>query len=73
VCDDRHHCAAEGKIAFPTDSRLDHPGRENPGAACRQTWRSAATDYHRLGKRALRLANHYGHARQMRRARREIK
>jgi IS5 family transposase len=29
--------------------------------------------YHRLSKRALRLANRYAHARQMRRARREIK
>ena len=29
--------------------------------------------YHRLGKRTLRLANRYAHARQMRRARREIR
>jgi IS5 family transposase len=31
------------------------------------------TSYQRLGKRALRMANRYAHARQMRRARREIK
>jgi len=60
-------------IAFPTDSRLYHRGREilvrlagKHGIRLRQS-------YHRLGKRALRLANRYAHARQMRRARREIK
>jgi transposase, IS5 family len=59
-------------IAFPTDSRLYHRGREilvqlaaMPGGKLRQS-------YHRLSKRALRLANRYAHARQMRRARREI-
>jgi|SRR4051812_12757223 IS5 family transposase len=60
-------------IAFPTDSRLYHRGREilvrlagKHGIRLRQS-------YHRLGKRALRLANRYAHARQMRRARREIR
>src|SRR5215469_2699582 len=59
-------------IAFPTDSRLYHRGREilvrlagKHGIRLRQSYR-------RLGKRALRLANRYGYARQMRRARREI-
>jgi transposase, IS5 family len=60
-------------IAFPLDSRLYHRGREilvrlaaRHGVRLRQSYR-------RLGKRALRLANRYAHARQMRRARREIK
>jgi transposase, IS5 family len=60
-------------IAFPTDSRLYHRGREilvrlagKHGIRLRQS-------YHRLGKRALRLANRYAHSRQMRRARREIR
>jgi IS5 family transposase len=60
-------------IAFPLDARLYHRGREilvrlavKHGIKLRQS-------YHRLGKRTLHLANRYAHARQMRRARREIK
>jgi transposase, IS5 family len=60
-------------IAHPLDSRLDHRGREilvrlakRHGVALRQS-------YARVGKKALRLASRYAHARQMKRARREIK
>jgi transposase, IS5 family len=60
-------------IAHPLDSRLYDRGREilvrlsaRHGLALRQSYR-------RLAKRALRLASRYAHARQMRRARREIK
>ena len=60
-------------IAYPLDSRLYNRGREilvrlaaKHGIKLRQT-------YQRLAKRSLRLANRYAHARQMRRARREIK
>lgn len=60
-------------IAHPLDSRLYHRGREilvrlaaKHGVPLRQSYR-------RLAKRALRLAGRYAHARQMRRARREIK
>ena len=60
-------------IAHPMDSRLYNRGREmlvrlagSHGIKLRQSYR-------RLGKRALRLASSYAHARQMRRARREIK
>ena len=49
-------------IAFPTDSRLYHRGREvlvrlavRHGVKLRQS-------YHRLSKRALRRANRYAHA-----------
>jgi transposase, IS5 family len=60
-------------IAHPLDSRLYHRGREilvrlanHHGVPLRQS-------YARLGKKALRLASRYAHARQMKRARREIK
>jgi IS5 family transposase len=60
-------------IAHPLDSRLYNRGREilvrlsaRHGLVLRQS-------YQRLAKRALRLASRYAHARQMRRARREIK
>jgi IS5 family transposase len=60
-------------IAHPLDSRLYHRGREilvrlakRHGVALRQS-------YARVGKTALRLASRYAHARQMKRARREIK
>jgi transposase, IS5 family len=60
-------------IAHPLDSRLYQRGREilvrlahRHGVPLRQ---SCA----RLGKKALRLASRYAHARQMKRARREIK
>ena len=60
-------------IAHPLDSRLYHRGREilvrlaqRHGVPLRQSYAS-------LGKKALRLASRYAHARQMKRARREIK
>jgi len=60
-------------IAHPLDSRLYNRGREilvrlaaGHGIKLRQS-------YQRLAKRALRLASRYAYARQMRRARREIK
>jgi transposase, IS5 family len=60
-------------VAHPLDSRLYDRGREilvrlaaRHGVPLRQSYR-------RLAKRALRLASRYAHARQMRRARREIK
>jgi transposase, IS5 family len=60
-------------IAHPLDSRLYHRGREilvrlatRHGVPLRQS-------YARLAKKALRLASRYAHARQMKRARREIR
>ncbi len=60
-------------IAFPLDSRLYHRGREILVRLAAKHGVKLRQSYHRLGKRALRLANRYAHARQMRRARREIK
>ncbi len=59
-------------IAFPTDSRLYHRGREILVRLAAKHAIRLQQSYHRLGKRAPRLANRYAHARQMRRARREI-
>jgi IS5 family transposase len=60
-------------IAFPTDSRLYHRGREILVRLAARHGVKLRQSYHRLGKRALRLANRYAYARQMRRARREIR
>lgn len=60
-------------VAFPLDSRLYHRGREILVRLAAKHGVKLRQSYHRLGKRALRLANRYAHARQMRRARREIK
>jgi transposase, IS5 family len=60
-------------IAYPLDSRLYHRGREILVRLAARHGIELRQSYQRLGKRALRLANRYAHARQMRRARREIK
>jgi transposase, IS5 family len=60
-------------IAYPLDSRLYHRGREILVRLAARYGIKLRQSYHRLGKRALRLANCYAHARQMRRAGREIK
>jgi transposase, IS5 family len=60
-------------IAHPLDSRLYHRGREILVRLARRHGVPLRQSYARLGKRALRLASRYAHARQMKRARREIK
>jgi IS5 family transposase len=60
-------------IAHPLDSRLYHRGREILVRLARRHGVALRQSYARLGKRALRLASRYAHARQMKRARREIK
>jgi transposase, IS5 family len=60
-------------VAFPLDSRLYHRGREILVRLAAKHGIKLRQSYHRLGKRALRLANRYAHVRQMRRARREIR
>jgi IS5 family transposase len=60
-------------IAFPLDSRLYHRGREILVRLAAKHGIRLRQSYQRLAKRALRLANRYAYARQMRRARREIK
>ncbi|HEU4962082.1 MAG TPA: IS5 family transposase, partial [Sphingomonas sp.] len=60
-------------IAHPVDSRLYNRGREILVRLAARHGLRLRQSYQRLAKRALRLANRYAHARQMRRARREIK
>lgn len=60
-------------IAHPLDSRLYNRGREILVRLAARHGIKLRQSYQRLAKRALRLASRYAHARQMRRARREIK
>jgi IS5 family transposase len=60
-------------IAHPLDSRLYHRGREILVRLAQRHGVPLRQSYARLGKKALRLASRYAHARQMRRAKREIK
>jgi IS5 family transposase len=60
-------------IAHPLDSRLYNRGREILVRLATKHGLRLRQSYHRLAKRALRLASRYAHARQMRRARREIR
>src|SRR5919106_5121004 len=60
-------------IAHPLDSRLYHRGREILVRLAKRYGVPLRQSYARLGKKALRLASRYAHARQMKRARREIK
>jgi IS5 family transposase len=60
-------------IAHPLDSRLYHRGREILVRRARRHGVPLRQSYARVGKKALRLASRYAHARQMKRARREIK
>lgn len=60
-------------IAHPLDSRLYQRGREILVRLARRHGVPLRQSYVRLGKRALRLANRYAHARQTKRARREIR
>jgi transposase, IS5 family len=60
-------------IAHPLDSRLYHRGREVLVRLAQRHGVPLRQSYARLGKRALRLASRYAHARQMQGARREIK
>src|SRR5918995_2939389 len=59
-------------IAHPLDSRLYHRGREILVRLAKRHGVPLRQSYARLGKKALRLASRYAHARQMKRARREI-
>jgi transposase, IS5 family len=60
-------------IAHPLDSRLYHRGREILVRLAKRHGVPLRQSYARLGKKALRLASRSAHARQMKRARREIK
>jgi IS5 family transposase len=60
-------------IAHPLDSRLYQRGREILVRLAKRHGVPLRQSYARLGKKALRLASRYAHARQMKRARREIR
>jgi IS5 family transposase len=60
-------------IAHPLDSRLYHRGRQILVRLANRHGVPLRQSYARLGKKALRLASRYAHARQMKRARREIR
>jgi len=63
----------EKAIAFPTDARLYHKARIALVRAARQRSIALRQSYERLGKQALIMNGRDGHARQMKRARREQK
>ena len=63
----------EKAIAFPTDSRLYFKGREWLVRLAKANGIELRQSYRRTGKQALFMQNRYAAARQMRRARRELK
>ena len=63
----------EKNIAFPTDARLYDKARVKLVKAARQRNIELRQSYARVGKRALRMQSRYRHARQPKRARRELK
>ena len=63
----------EKAIAYPTDSRLYNRSRERLVRLAVKQGISLRQNYQRLGSRVLMKAGRYAHARQMRRAGREIK
>ena len=60
-------------ICIKLDSRLYHRGREILVRLAKRHGVPLRQSYARVGTKALRLASRYAHARQMKRARREIK
>jgi transposase, IS5 family len=60
-------------IAYPLDSRLYHRAREILVRLAKRHGVPLRQSYARVGKKALRLASRYAHARQMKRAKREIR
>jgi IS5 family transposase len=63
----------EKAIAFPTDARLYHKGRVWLVRLARRCGIELRQSYVRKGKQALFMHQRYAAARQMRRARRELK
>lgn len=60
-------------IAYPTDSRLYLRSLETMVAFAKKNGIKLRQTYVRLGKRLARLFSRYAHARQMKRAKRELK
>ena len=63
----------EKAVSFPTDSKLLNRSRERLIKLCRKHGVTLRQSYARKGPEALMMANRYGHARQMRRMRRQVR
>ena len=63
----------EKAVSYPTDSKLLNRSRERLVRLCRQQGLVLRQSYARKGPQALQQANRYGHARQYKRLRREVK
>jgi len=63
----------EKAISYPTDAKLYHSMMEKLVALAKERDVPLRQSYVRLGKKALVMSSRYAHARQMKRARREIK
>ena len=63
----------EKAVSYPTDSKLLNRSRARLVRLCRKQGVGLRQSYARRGPRALQQANRYGHARQFRRLRREVK
>ena len=60
-------------MSYPMDSKLLNRSRERLVRLCRKQGVTLRQSYARRGPRALHQANRYGHARQYRQRRREVK
>jgi len=63
----------EKAIAYPTDARLYEKARRRLVKEAKQEAIELRQSYARLGPRALRMQGQYGHARQVKRAKKETK
>ena len=63
----------EKAVSYPTDSKLLNRSRERLVRLCHKQGVVLRQSYARTGPRALQKANRYGHAKQYRRLRREVK
>jgi len=63
----------EKAVGFPTDGKLLNRSRERLVRLCGKSGVGLRQSYARLGARRLRQSGRYGHARQYRRMRREVK
>ena len=63
----------EKAVSYPTDSKLLNRSRERLVRLCQRHGVRLRQSYARKGPRALQQANRYGHARQYKRLRREVK
>ena len=61
----------EKAISFPTDSKLHHRARELLVTLCKKHGLKLRQSYGRLSKNALYWANRYGHAKQMKRMKKQ--